>query len=70
MGERVVLGGSLFLWPTPDLKKLSLKQLRQEKTSLARQLFANGGSNGKTKSYVRRILLLNMKILRYVQQKP
>jgi hypothetical protein len=44
------------------LKKLNLEQLRQEKTILARLLFANG-VNGKTKSYVRRIIRLNTKIL-------
>ena len=48
--------------PTP-LKKLSLEQLRAEKTILARALFANGGPNGKTKSYARRIISLNTKIL-------
>jgi hypothetical protein len=57
--------------PTPLLKKLYLEQLRAEKTILARALFANGaGANGKTKSYVRRILSLNTKILQHFQKKP
>ena len=54
--------GRRALPPTPTLKKLNLEQLRQEKTILARLLFANG-VNGKTKSYVRRVIRLNTKIL-------